>query len=182
MSLNSLSLRDNFATGVSSGGVTGTTSDTGQTRTVGNNPESKDSISSDELVLAAKATPAFGSPTLYWNSYSRTPGLIFIANVKRAGPALFGWATTVPITSGTHMENGVIAYTSAPYIYNGITGPVVAAATTDQYYRWYLALRSAGCQYFVKGGSEYPQQTLLWIDSIKNSSTLYPVLSNMDVS
>ena len=172
--------RDAFSADVAAGNVSGTVSDSGQTRTVGNNPEIQDSISSGELVLAARATPTLGSPTLYWISYSRTPGLVFRINIKKTGPLMFGWATTVPVTSGPHMQNGVISHTTTPYIYNGATGPIVAAATLNLYYQWFLALRATGCQYFVKGGTEYAYPLLVHIDATKNSTPLWPVLTNMN--
>lgn len=124
---------------------------------------------------AARAKITFGS-------YPRTPGLIFLGSyIKPTGSArsmdYSGWYNA---SSGTISAYELAINQSSASRWLGVgwsatVGPVITTALTDDVeYNFALPLGSVGGQVFVKGGTEYPNWTLLYVVKTGSADPVYP--------
>lgn len=178
----SYTLNDEFTTARSAGAVNGTSAEpTGGTRTVVDT-ESKLTIGSGTLTFASGATtPTEGDPAVWYSSIVRVPGKIFLGSVNVSAltnSLQVGFDTN---NSGVIGENA-LQFRSAAMIrlYDQSTTQVVGdSLTLSTEYKYSMVLRATGTFVFVKGGTQYPNWTLLYIIPTKNTSTLYPTIQSV---
>lgn len=166
-------LADEFTDTVASGAVNGTTATpTGQTRTV-----TDTAVGGKLSVGSGKATSsgakAFGDPLLvYASSFARLAGKVLFGTLTIKSVAgqemLFGWSSSSAGTAATHKFYQASG-TNLQY-FNGAVR-TVGALTLGGIYQVALVLRATGCFLFVKGGTQYPNWTLVWNDKASSSAT-----------
>ena len=172
----SYTLNDQFTTDRAAGAVNGTSAEpTGGTRTV-TDTNSKLSITGSQLSFATGGSAA-GNPGLWYSSL-----------VRGAGKAVVG--TITPTTATTGMAIGFDTnQTGTPYdsiyfntggalgIYINGSYKAVGTYTLGSTYKIAVILRSTGEYFYIQGGTEYPNWTLLFIDSTVTTTPVYPGLA-----
>lgn len=177
--------RDEFTVDLAAGSVNGTYSSDGKsTRTV-IDTENKLSISGGNLLIIPKAAPAYGNPALWYDTaVARAAGQLAVFKFRLPATdktCVFGFDTDKTSTPGA---NGAIFGTSgliSQFDNNG-GGANIGAYSAGYDYLLTLALRATGCDYFVQGGPEYPNQEFLWRSSLNNTAALYAALINNSAS
>lgn len=169
--------RDDFVTTEAAPIATPRTAEPGPGIETISDVENMISIASGEMVVGKQVTPAWGDEGFYCDAISRGSGivLIWLINMAQSSDAGLGWnnAQDIPVWNG--MDNafrtglGAGAFPVAVGATSISVGTVVLA--TD--YIFALILRSSGCFYAVKGGI-YAEWTLLWVDDLQSTATLYP--------
>lgn len=140
---------------------------------------SKLSISSGSLSLVGGlSTPVAGDPGIWYPSTARIAGKLLVANLTLSGynTGYFGF--------DNNQQGGIydfFCYSGSAMITSGCSvnaGNITPGGT----YQYALVLRSTGTFYFIKGGTQYPNWTLLYIDSIHNNASMYPSLSGYNLA
>jgi hypothetical protein len=174
-------LRDEFTTNLAAGAVDGTSAEpTGGTREV-IDVESKASIATQKLTLAAQDTPNWGDEGIYYPSVARGAGkMLFMTAVWSAiSNSVWGWSTAADVAlNSLNIKNTF--YTSlgtnlAVSSSLAVAGP--SALATGTTYSFCSVLRATGAYMFIKGGV-YTNWTLLWVDSTVSTTPLYPAITN----
>lgn len=168
------SLLDLFTTDRAAGSVNGTAAEpTGQTRTV-TDTNSKLSLAGGK---ASVATGGVGSsnPRLSYPLETRVAGKTLLATVNVSVNALrIGWTTDIA---------GVIDFNFTPIVLNALyvtdngAGILVGSNVAgDTDYQVAVVLRSTGCFYFYKGGTDTTWK-LVWV-SVQGTGNLYPAFTS----
>lgn len=138
------------------------------------------SISSSKLnlvgVFAAFSNPAITSVS----TYSRSSGLCFKYTVNVASQYVYaGYKSSVIIGNDLYFQS------TALFIYDtSAIGLLLSPAITlGSEYQVSIVLRSAGALYFIKGGSQYSDWTLLYVGNLSNSSNLpFLIIPGIDIN
>lgn len=166
-------LNDQFTTDRAAGAVNGTSAEpTGGTRTV-TDTTNKLSISSGQLSFVNSGINA--NPGIWYPSLSRGAGKIITGtiNVTANSMAQFGFNNA---TSNNPQTCFYIVGTTLQAVDSSGIG-VLATLTAGTSYQYSLVLRSTGVYFYIKGGTEFTNWTLLGIAATTNTATLYPNLS-----
>lgn len=173
---NLYTLLDTFAAAFAAGSVNGTFCDTGQIRFV-TDGNSKLSITANNTLSVATGGAGTGSPGLWYPSFSRTSGLVFLCNLTLADTAsniAAGWDSN---QSGASLDAITFAGGALTKVITGGSplnfGTGFAASATT--YDIAVILRAAGAFYFVKGGV-FTNWTLMWSSGTAVNSPMFPVI------
>ena len=178
MSLDIVLLRDEFSDVVAAGSVNGTTATDGSLRTA-TDTESKASISSGSLHLASRTSATFGDPGVWYPVVNRSVGLVAYAVVVPTLTNTQHWIGFDTDTTGAPGAEALVLSSQTIIPRNaGVNGPVIGAYSVSAQRKLWVALRSAGAQFFAD--STYP--LLLWVSSSGNSATLRPVVATWNAS
>lgn len=167
-------LNDNFTTALAAGDVDGTLSDSGHVRTVVTDSGSKLSLSGGDAVFDTGA--GTGDPTLgHVLTFTRQHGLVLFGKHTNPIDAIsvgFGWATRTNPTDIAHFE-GVVGWSSAHALQ--IFNPTISlgSLTKGTYYNIALQQRINGYAVLIKGGTQYPNCTLVYISNSGSTATLH---------
>lgn len=174
-------LRDEFTTDLAAGSVNGTAAEPGPGVRAVVDTENKLSLSGGYLTFASgKASPAYGDPGLWEGAITRTAGKMVIGaiNLSTLGYCSFiGYGTG---QSGATTESLKQYSTSKVQVFcNGgaLTIDVAPSLVVSTSYRGAVILKTTGTMFFIKGGI-YSNWTLLYINSLSNTATLYPACIN----
>jgi hypothetical protein len=171
-------LNDQFITPVAAGSVNGTQAEPiGGMRTVVDT-QNLLSITGGQLSFSGgKTTPSWFDPLLAWPSTTRSTGKVLLGQINNTSGALsFGWGTSATIYP--NREAFSISGTTVMASQNDTITPTVGTISTSTQYSYALVLRTSGAFYFIKGGTQYPNWTLLYPGSLSTSTPLYPVIQN----
>jgi hypothetical protein len=168
---SAFALADEFTTNRAAGAVNGTAAEpTGGNRTV-TDTGSKLTIGSG-TATSSGATGNNNPMLVYTSSYVRAAGKALLASltIKASGSNehLFGWSSTSNGTTHTHRFYQTSG-TGLTY-FNGSVR-LVGALTGAGTYQVALVLRATGCFFFIKGGSQFTDWTLVWIDKTSSSAS-----------
>jgi len=166
-------LRDEFTTALAAGSINGTNADPGPgVRTV---MDTANHLSITGGNLVADGAAGLGDPSMSIGAITRVPGLMsIIQQTRTAGQIRNGFHTAA---TGLLTAAGFRLWATANQIdlVDNAAGPGIGNFTTATSYKYATILRAAGCVLLVKGGTEYPQWTLLYISAINSTATLYPI-------
>ena len=177
-------LREDFTDTRAAGSVNGTPATPGPGARVVTDTANKLSLAGGYCVVDKKTTPSYGDPGL-WNNYAvtRVPGQLFTAHfyLTTLGLFLLGLDSN---TSGTvPIEHNIMVGPATLAVYDWYSSPQIFGVLTAGYdYYLTIALRSRGAHYFLRGGPEFPAQTLLFSVSGatfgSNDTPLYAMICN----
>lgn len=136
------------------------------------------SISGGALVWPA--TGATGDPLITWGVQTRVAGKLVIAEITNKVnnySARVGWGTTVSYPrDGFRFKSGLVLEVEV-----GAQAKQIGTYTVDSSYNFLVMMRTTGWYYYVKGGSEFPNWTLVWVDDTQTGSE-YPAISQAGAS
>ncbi len=145
------------------------------------------SISEGKLSFPAQSTPTWGDLGFFENvGRERVTGRVLIGlfNFSTLQACVFlAWlrSATANVTAFANIANGFYLATGGGALQPpsaAAAGPnldAVLVVSTD--YKAAIVLRSVGCFCFLKGGA-FANWTLLWVDALDNTATVYPGFSN----
>ncbi len=145
------------------------------------------SISGGKLSFPAQSTPTWGDLGFFENvGRGRVTGRVLIGlfNFSTLQVCVFlAWlrSATADVTAFANIANGFYLATGGGALQPpsaAAAGPnldAVLVVSTD--YKAAIVLRSVGCFRFLKGGA-FANWTLLWVDALDNTATVYPGFSN----
>ncbi len=169
-SINNYTLNDQFITDVAAGSVNGTTAEpVGGVRTV-TDTNSKISVTGGKLDIQAGTAANEG---ILYPIQTRVAGKILLStqNISALPGSSSGWDsnTSGAIGSGIRMgtSNAVTIISGGSSVGTGYT------FTTNTDYIIAVVMRATGVFSFIKGGSQFPNWTLIWSDVLTNSN-MYP--------
>ncbi len=168
-------LQDQFTTALAAGAVHNTTSEpSGHTRTV-TDTNSKLSITGGQLSFA---TGGAANDGLWYGLTTRVLGRTFMGaitpNSSTNASARFGLDTNqtgAPDERFSFSSSNLLAATTT----GGATALTVGTYTTGTQYQLAIIHRAAGEFFFIKGGTEFPNWTLMWLGGT-STSNLYPTI------
>ena len=175
-------LREDFTDTRAAGSVNGTPATPGPGTRVVTDTENKLSVSGGYCVVDKKTTPSWGDPRLYNDhSIARLPGQLFTAHffLTTVNSFLVGLGSNT--TAALPDNHGLMATTNLYVVlYDQSASPAKLGSITVGYdYYVTIALRSVGAHYFLRGGPEFPQQTLVYSRPTGASgTTLYAGIFN----
>jgi hypothetical protein len=166
--VNSYLLYDKFTTTVAAGSVNNTSAEpTGGVRTV-TDTNSKLSISSGVASFVTGGV-GVGDPGLWYPTQARKAGrtLLSLVNTTGAASVTFGWTVAANTTT---QETIRLAASNALHQVSDATVITIGTYTNNTDYQLCTILRAAGTFFFIKGGTEFPNWTLVWLSGNRNSS------------
>jgi hypothetical protein len=176
-------LHDDFTDPHAAGAVNGTLATDGANVRKVTDSSSKVSISGGELLIAgAASSPGYNDPAEGYGAFDTVLGkaLCIQINSIDTGILPFGWSRAAKTAS--------IEYGDGVMLYNGnIIGHTFSANTSwmgtytaGAYYNYVEIMKGVKGNYkLIKGGTEYPNWTLLWPETTETNAELYyPTLSN----
>lgn len=164
------SLFDRFTADTAAGSVNGTTADTGQTRTV-TDTNSKLSVAGGVASFATGGVGT-GDPGLWYPAITTVNGTVLVGTVNfTSGGGNFGFDTAA---TGAIQHAFRLSSTAIGVLANAVTIALVSLMTDGVAYSYALVQGSAGYRYFVKGGSQYTNWTLVWVSVIGAPGSLLP--------
>lgn len=162
-------LRDTFSTPLAAGSVNGTLADTGQARTVVDST-SVLSITGGKATFASSAISS-GDPGLWYPSQARVAGkmLIGVMNIIAGSEGDIGFDSN----QAGNLNNGfrLVQNTVQVIITDAVKASGAITPTTD--YTLYHIMRDSsvgGFFFLIKGGTEYPRVTLLFVSTINTAA------------
>jgi hypothetical protein len=164
--VNSYLLYDKFTTTVAAGSVNNTSAEpTGGVRTV-TDTNSKISIASG---LLSFATGEAANSGIWYPTQARKAGrtLLSLVNTTGAASVTFGWTVAANTTT---QETIRLAASNALHQVSDATVITIGTYTNNTDYQLCTILRAAGTFFFIKGGTEFPNWTLVWLSGNRNSS------------
>ena len=172
-------LDDEFNTDRAAGAVNGTAAEPGPGTRVVVDTNGKLTIGSDKLDFATGGVQ-WGDPGLWYGLLTRTVGRAIVAKINPTGTggAAVGFDNnqTISLQEGIR-NNGSSLQALVP---GAVTIGTITAGTP---YLYGAVLRSAGAFLLMKGGTEFPDWTLVWIipDGIGNRYPAITCISNASV-
>lgn len=175
-------LSDRFITPRAAGAVNGTAAEPGPgpVRTIDGTANNFSVVSQELNIVSAGVSSQYLS---YPMALTHVPGLMLIQKIKvdNAQSNSFNgfWknnatgATEVLIAYGTNADNILSILTSA-IAWPGLS---IGSFTTNTYYTQAIITRTTGSFGLIKGGTEYPNWRLVFIESISNGINLLPSIS-----
>lgn len=182
--IQSYLVNDEFTTALPAGSVNGSSAEPGPgTRSV-NDVENIISTTGGELILGAQATPAHAEESLVLNTgISRQIGRVLFGKFMLLpgshdlGPLYFTNSLIPNVAGDSSLGHYMRIGGNGLSIRSGGMGAVnssVGSITTGVYYQLAAVLRTRGVYWLIKGGTEYPNWTLLWQDTYDTDILLYP--------
>jgi hypothetical protein len=176
-------VKDDFLTPRAAGAVNGTPADgVGGLRSVVDT-ESKLSVGAGGLVFAGgKASPGYGDPGIWYPAQARVSGraLVLRATLGTGGKYVsFGWDTNqtqLPSEMGLIVGVGGTIYSCIA----GSLGAGLGTCSAGQRYDVAMVLRASGMLIFIRGGTRYPNWTLLLTRGDLSTASLYPCVAGYD--
>jgi hypothetical protein len=175
------SLLDLFATSRAVGAVNGTSCEPGPGTRAVSDTENKLTISGGKIVFSGgKSSPGYGDPgATIGASQARSAGRAIVLDVSyQSGVVVLGWgASAVLCRHGSIVTNSGSGYMRPNF---GVaTGNYdLVPYTLSVAYRLLLVQRSTGTFLAIRGGTEFPNWTLVWVDDLTTTTPLYASLSN----
>ncbi len=132
----------------------------------------------DGKLKFATGGASFGDPGIWSEAMARAIGRAVIAGSLQSSAGhdyLVGWDSN-QLTTPTlyaiyaHPTSGLIAFISSGSL-------VVGGITNGAAYKAAVVLRSTGAFLLVKGGTEYLDWTVAWVDATLNTATVYATLT-----
>lgn len=170
---------DRFDTDRSAGSVIGTPAEPGPGNRDGVDTNNRASITGGVLRIASNAadTP-YENPRYYWDDtpITRTPGAVMgFAHQASINGVLIGLRKLLTGSSGNVQYGVNYPGVSLFAAWNGDTGSLstLRAITSGTKYECRIVLRSVGAELYVKGGTQFPDWTLVWIWPNGSDATLY---------
>jgi hypothetical protein len=128
----------------------------------------------------ALGSPTQGDPGVWGPAFARKVGRCLLATVNVAsiasGTALqVGWDSNqagAPREGFQFAASGVLS--CFPALANG---PLVYLYTVGADYQLALVMQTLGCIWLIRGGTEYPDWTLLWVSNADATASLFPAVS-----
>ena len=175
----SYSLDDEFGTSLPAGSVNGSTATDGvNARQV---IDTANYLSVGNGTLNIVGSTASANPGIWYPGFSRNVGSVFVTDFNNT------FSSGQDFYIGFNTTRGAVGAAHALYL-RGSTGIYLVsgtkignAYTSGVTYKAALVMRSNGAYYYIKGGTEYPNWTLLYIDSTNNGTPLYPQLTFSNV-
>jgi hypothetical protein len=176
-------LRDDFSDTRAAGAVNGTASTPGPgTRTVTDTGNDL-SITGGNLVIAGGAS-AWGDPDLRLDSIARVAGRILVSEFNHASALRggVGFFEGIDLSNTNNWEGTTYFTATTNLVVAGRNGSpqLVFVKTVATSYKVAIVLRANGTYHFVKGGSEYPNWTLLWSFADSVIDPIYPIIFGRD--
>lgn len=169
-------LRDEFTTAASAPLTSPRTTEPGPGSLIITDTSNELSIASAKLTQSGAPATGFTDPRIVSSaSFARANGRALLTKINNNSAIMVGWntANTGDVASLRHaMFFG--ASTANAYSASGGTSVQVAAITSATDYQLALVLESTGANVFIKGGTEYPNWTLLFVFSTYTDTPLYP--------
>ncbi len=178
---NTNTLLDQFTTARAAGSVNGTPAEpTGGVRTVVDT-NSKLSISGGVAVFATGGV-GLGDPGLWYPVTTRAAGKIAIFDYKELVSAFKDVKIGFTTAQSNTLQSGFYLRGNSSVIQTANATPL-GTYTFNVTYKLAVILKSSGTYFVIKGGTEYPNWTLLYTDFIGNTSNLYAgVTGNYDLN
>jgi hypothetical protein len=175
-------LRDEFTTALAAGSVNGTNAEPGPgVRTI-RDVETLITVSSGWLNLPQLTTLDWTREDIvYPQPITRKSGTILL-NKFKASTATFAisgfvTSTTPALGSFAGVENVFYIGNTGFYIVPSVGSIAPVLIYDNTVYNFGLVLKQIGCGYFIKGGI-YTNWTLLYLNNLKNTATLYAAFAN----
>lgn len=171
--------RDIFSDTVAAGAVNGTAATPGVGNRIAVDAESKMSIADGNLVITGgKATPAYGDPG-YWfptalvRAAGRVVSFRFKVTTKNTFLIGFDVNTAGLLSAGLQFNSGLSIFA----FFSG-NAPVIGTYTENEWYIATIVFRASGLHFFLKGGTEYPTQTLVYSYVGDTTTPYYATICN----
>lgn len=167
--------RDEFTTDRAAGAIDGTAvepADGSTTRTV--TDAGSDATIVDRWLRLE--TGAIGNPGYWLNvAISREAGMAAVTKYRplTKNTSVAGWDND----KAGNPRHAFFFGSSNLSVFDNNKAPIIGDYSADQEYDLTVILRSNGAHYFIRGGSEYPEQTLVWSVVSTTLTPLYPYLS-----
>lgn len=133
------------------------------------------SIASNKLTTSAAGGSTWIDPRIVYSALTRAEGIALFCTINVTG-STFANIGLYRNNSGA-LVNGAasITFGATLLLLDRSNGNVtIGSKTASIDYALCIILRSLGAYYFIKGGSEYPAWTLLFVDPIDSTATVYP--------
>lgn len=131
------------------------------------------SISSNRLQWTAMTVSNRDPRAISASTLTRAAGVALAGIFNVSGRALVGWDTVTTRSPQTHAIQ-VAGGSALEYINPSAISITFDALTINTDYEWMIVLRGTGAIALIKGGSQFSEWSILWVDDTVNTSGMYP--------
>jgi len=171
-------LNDSFNDTLAAGAVNGTPATPGPGTRAVVDTGNQMSISGGNLVNGGGDGIAWGDPKISLDAVTRIAGRMMVCELTQTGGSKFSFVWTDAVNGAyTTWDTGIYAVTiTSVSILGSDATPdiVVGSRTSSTSYKYASILKTIGSYSLIRGGTEYPNWTLLYFLEVDGTATLYP--------